>query len=79
MYVGDRHAGVPRPLKELKGFAKVSLKPGETKQVQVTLDRRAFAYYDVKKHNWTVAPGDFDIYVARSAAEIELTGKLTLH
>jgi beta-glucosidase len=79
VYVGDRHASVPRPVKELKGFAKVEVNPGETKHVQVTLDRRAFSYYDVKNHKWTVAPGDFDIYVARSATEIELTGKLNLH
>jgi beta-glucosidase len=78
VYVGDRHAKVPRPVKELKGFAKVELKPGETKHVEIALDRRAFSYYDVKNHAWTVAPGDFDIYVARSAAEIELTGKATL-
>jgi len=78
VYVGDRHASVPRPVKELKGFAKVELNPGETKHAQVTLDRRAFSYYDVKNHKWTVAPGDFDIYVARSAAEIELTGKVNL-
>jgi beta-glucosidase len=78
VYVGDRHAPVPRPAKELKGFAKVNLNPGETKHVQVTLDRRAFSYYEVKSHKWTVAPGDFDLYVARSAAQIELTGKVTL-
>jgi len=78
VYVGDQHAPVPRPRKELKGFEKVNLKPGETKHVQVTLDRRAFSYYDVKNKKWTVAPGDFDIYVARSAAQIELTGKVTL-
>jgi beta-glucosidase len=78
VYVGDKHAKVPRPVKELKGFARVELNPGETKHVQVTLDRRAFSYYDVKNHGWTVAPGDFDIYVARSSAEIELTGKATL-
>ena len=78
VYVGDRHAKVPRPVKELKGFTKVELTPGETKHVQVTLDRRAFSYYDVKNHSWTVAPGDFDIYVAHSSAEIELTGKATL-
>lgn len=78
VYVGDRHAKVPRPVKELKEFTKVELNPGETKHVQVTLDRRAFSYYDVKSHAWTVAPGDFDIYVARSSAEIELTGKATL-
>jgi beta-glucosidase len=78
VYVGDQHASVLRPVKELKGFAKVSLNPGETRHVEVTLNRRAFSYYDVKNHKWTVAPGDFDIYVARSAAEIELTGKLNL-
>ena len=78
VYVGDKHASVPRPVKELKGFARVELDPGETKHVEVTLNRRAFSYYDVNRHKWTVAPGDFDIYVARSAAEIELTGKLAL-
>ena len=78
VFVGDHHAPVPRPVKELKGFAKVNLNPGETKNVSVKLDRRAFSYYDVKTHAWTVAPGDFDLFVARSAADIELTGKVTL-
>jgi beta-glucosidase len=78
VFVGDHHAPVPRPVKELKGFAKVNLNPGETKNVSVKLDRRAFSYYDVKTHAWTVAPGDFDVFVARSAADIELTGKVTL-
>jgi beta-glucosidase len=78
VYVGDRHASVPRPVKELKGFSKVALNPGESRHVQVSLDRRAFSYYDVNNHRWTVAPGDFDIYVARSAAEIELTGKVSV-
>jgi beta-glucosidase len=79
VFVGDRHAPVPRPVKELKGFAKVNLNPGETRNVTVKLDQRAFSYYDVKSHAWTVAPGDFDILVARSAVDIELTGKVTLH
>jgi beta-glucosidase len=78
VYVGDHHAPVPRPVKELKGFAKVSLNPGETKNVTVKLDRRAFSYYDVKSHTWTVAPGDFDLFVARSAADIQLTGTVAL-
>ena len=79
VYVGDHHAPVPRPVKELKGFAKVSLNPGETKNITVKLDRRAFSYYDVKSHTWTVAPGDFDLFVARSAADIELTGTVAVH
>jgi beta-glucosidase len=74
VYVGDRHAEAPRPVKELKGFAKLELSPGQTKNAQITLDRRAFSYYDVKNHQWTLAPGDFDIYVAHSSAEIEHTG-----
>jgi beta-glucosidase len=78
IYVGDRHASVPRPIKELKGFAKVELAPGQSKHVQITLDRRAFSYYDVKTHAWTVAPGDFDIYIAHSSADIELTGKTSV-
>ena len=78
VYVGDQHSSVARPKKELKGFAKVSLAPGETRQVTVKLDRRAFAYYDVKSHDWQVDPGDFDVYVARSAAQIELTGKVAV-
>jgi beta-glucosidase len=79
VYVGDRHASVPRPVKELKGFKRVSLNPGETKNLVVKLDRRAFSYYDVKSHSWTVAPGDFDLFVARSATDIALTGKVALH
>jgi beta-glucosidase len=78
VYVGDSHSSVPRPKKELKGFAKVSLAPGETRQVTIKLDRRAFAYYDVKTRDWKVEPGDFDLYVARSAAQVELTGKVAV-
>jgi len=78
VFVGDHHAPVPRPVKDLKGFAKVNLNPGETRNVTVKLDRRAFSYYDVRNHAWIVSPGDFDIFVARSAAEIELAGKVTL-
>ena len=44
----------------------------------MNLDRRAFAYYDVKKHDWTVEPGDFDVYVGHSSAQIELTGKVAV-
>jgi beta-glucosidase len=77
VYVGEPHPAVPRPVKELKGFAKVELKPGETRRVSVTLDRRAFAYYDVKNHDWTVSAGDFNIYVGGSSAHIELTDKIT--
>jgi beta-glucosidase len=78
VYVGDTHAKVARPLKELKGFAKVSLRPGETRHVTVTLDRRAFSYYDAAARQWRADPGDFDVLVGRSSEQIELRGKLTL-
>jgi beta-glucosidase len=78
IYVGDTQTKVPRPLKELKGFAKVNLRPGETKKVSVLLDSRAFAYYDVAAKQWHAEPGAFDVLVGRSSQQIELQGKLTL-
>ena len=78
VYVGDGHASVPRPPKELKGFAKVELKPGETKPVTIALEPRAFTYYDVKDNLWRADPGEFDILVGRSSAAIELKGKIRL-
>jgi beta-glucosidase len=78
VYVGDRHSSTPRPVKELKGFAKVALNSGETQRVAVTLDRRAFSYYDVKTHGWIADRGEFDVYIGQSAAQIRLTGKVTL-
>lgn len=78
LYVGDSHAKVPRPTKELKGFAKVNLRPGETKQVTLSLDRRAFSYFDVAKHGWNAEPGDFAILIGSSSAEIRLQGNFKL-
>ncbi len=78
VYVSDTHASVPRPVKELKGFGKVDLKPGETKTISVKLNDRSFSYYDVAKKAWVAEPGDFGILVGSSSAKIELTGKTTL-
>ncbi len=78
VYVGDSHASVPRPVKELKNFAKVNLEPGESKRVTLTLDRRAFSYYDVNKKDWTADAGDFTILVGGSSDDIRLQGKYTL-
>jgi beta-glucosidase len=77
VYVGEPHPNVPRPVKELKGFVKVQLNAGETRRVSLTLDRRAFAYYSVKDHDWTVDAGEFNVYVGSSSAQIELTDKIT--
>jgi beta-glucosidase len=76
VYVGEPHAMVPRPVKELKGFAKVRLDAGETKHISLTLDRRAFAYYNVKNHDWTVDAGGFNVYVGGSSSRIELMEKI---
>ncbi len=78
LYVGDSHAKVPRPAKELKAFAKVDLQPGETKGVTVSLDRRSFSYFDEKSKQWKADPGAFNILVGSSSRNIELTGKLEL-
>jgi beta-glucosidase len=78
LYVGDGHAPVPRPVKELKGFAKVNLKPGESKRVLIALDRRALSYFDQTAKQWKAAPGDFEVLVGSSAQRIELRGKLSL-
>jgi beta-glucosidase len=78
VYVGDTHASVPRPAKELKGFFKVRLRPGETRNVSIILDSRALSYYDVNAKQWRAEPGDFNVLVGRSSEQIELRGKLTL-
>ena len=76
VYVGDAHSKTPRPAKELKGFAKVNLRPGETRRVSVMLDDRAFSYYDMNSKQWRAEPGEFQVLIARSSQQIELTGKL---
>ena len=78
VYVGDGHARVPRPVKELRGFAKIELKPGETKHVKVMLNQRALSYYDVAAKQWRADAGDFAILVGRSAEQIVLRGRLAL-
>ena len=78
LYVGDSHASIPRPVKELKAFAKVNLKPGETRRVTVALERRAFSFYDVQKKDWNAEPGDFGILVGSSSDNLPLQGKFTL-
>ncbi len=79
VYVGDSHSPVPRPVKELKGFAKADLKPGETKSLSVVLNDRAFSYYDEKAHQWAITPGDFSISVGSSSKDIQLKGQVTLN
>ena len=78
LYVNDETASVPRPEKELKGYEKVYLEPGETKQVEFVLDSEAFAYYDMDLHRFTVEPGVFNILLGASSRDIRLTTAVTL-
>ncbi len=78
VYVHDRKAGLVRPPKELKGFAKVELQPGETKRLSISLDFRAFAYYHPAYGQWITEDGEFDILIGASAADIRCTEVVTL-
>ncbi|MDE7131926.1 MAG: glycoside hydrolase family 3 C-terminal domain-containing protein [Lachnospiraceae bacterium] len=78
LYVADRESTVIRPVKELRDFAKVELAPGETKTVTFTLDKRAFAYYSVRVHDWHVETGEFDIMIGKSSRDIILTKTVTV-
>jgi beta-glucosidase len=78
LYVSDRNASQPRPPKELKGFARVDLKPGESKPVNFELDERAFSFFDPVKTEWVVEPGEFEVLVGASAADIRLRGTLRI-
>ena len=69
-YVSDPEASVDRPVKELKGFCKVWLEPGETKSVSVDLTRESLSFFDAGKHSWTAEPGRFDVLVGASSADI---------
>ena len=78
VYVRDRASGLVRPAKELKGFAKVALQPGETQPVAIKLDFRAFAYYHPEYKQWITEDGDFDILIGSSAADIRQALAVTL-
>ena len=73
VYVGEAGAPIPRPAKELKGFEKVMLQPGETKHVTVTLDARAMSYFDVNSKSWKQDPAKFTVYVGDSSANANMT------
>jgi beta-glucosidase len=78
VYVAEDHASVARPAHELKGFERVQLAPKETKQVNISLDRRAFAYYNVAVKKWTIDSGAFTIQVGDSSQDIFLKGAVAV-
>jgi beta-glucosidase len=78
VYVGDPSATVKRPAKELKGFERVELNPGESKTVTVTLDKRSLAYWDTASKGWKVDPGKFIIYAGDSSENTPLEQEITV-
>ena len=78
LYVTPATCGVPRPIKELKGFEKIELAPGEIKTVTFELDKRAFAYWNTNIHDWYVETGEYMILVGASSRDIRLKAPITV-
>lgn len=73
LYIGDDKCSVLRSVKELKGFRKIELAPGEEKEVTFTIRAEALKFFDDKKHAWIAEPGKFKAYVAASSADVRYT------
>ena len=78
LYMNDEEASVERPVKELKAFQKVFLKPGEKKKVTWILDKSALSYYDVGKKDWVAESGKFNVLIGSSSRDIRLNGVFEL-
>ena len=78
VYIADTGTDGSRAPKELKGFVKVSLKPGETQHVTVPLDMRSFAYFDTNSGLWQAPAGTYKVLVGRSLEQIDLRGEIKL-
>jgi len=78
VYVREKNPQVNRPDKELKGFTKLLIQPNKTKEAVISLDEKAFSYYDVKTKTWKFDPGEFEILVGPSSSQIKLVGKISL-
>ena len=79
LYISDQSGEAVRPVHELKGFEKVALQPGESKQVTFELGGRAFAFFDEKAHDWRVPNGKFVLEVGASSRDIRLTAEVAVH
>jgi beta-glucosidase len=78
VYVAPVASVVPRPPKELKGFVRISLSPGEEKTATINLDRRSFAFFDPAKNDWVVTPGDYQIQIGASSRDVRLSQTITM-
>ncbi len=71
LYIADKKSSLPRPLKELKGFKKIKLTPGESKEVSFVIDKEALSFFDDTKHAWIAELGKFEAIIAASAADVK--------
>ncbi|KQT21504.1 glycosyl hydrolase family 3 [Chryseobacterium sp. Leaf404] len=78
LYISDKKSSVLRPEKELKGFEKVFLNPGEEKEVTLTINKEALSFFDAQKHAWVAEPGDFEAQIGNSSDNILTKVKFTL-
>jgi beta-glucosidase len=79
LYVGmPGSTAVPQPPKQLKGFQKLQLQPGQSGHVHMTLEARAFSYWDAGFHDWLIAPGTYQVYVGSSSRDIRLQDQITI-
>jgi beta-glucosidase len=78
LYVHENNPPVPRPVKELRGFARVNIAAGATRTVSFTLREREFAYWDTTRNAFYAQPDDYTVYVGSSSANLPLTGTITL-
>ncbi len=78
MYISDKKASVEREVKSLKGFKRVSLKAGESKEVTFTIDKSALSFYDVKNKTWRAEKGKFEVLIAASSRDIRLNSEFKL-
>ena len=78
LYVHAKNPSVYRPVKELKGFAKVFLKAGESREVTIALDDKAFRYWNTKTNRFEIDGGEYDIQICASSADVKLTGSVSV-
>ena len=78
LYIHDGHSKIDRPVRELKGFERVKLEPGESKTIQFTVDRAALSYWSPEKKAWVAEPGKFEVQVGASSRDIRLRAPLEL-
>ena len=78
LYISDKKASVARPVKELKGFQKVFLAPGEEKEVAFTINKEALSFFDAEAHDWKAEPGKFEAIIGASATDIKGVVPFTL-